>query len=389
MKLSYISLLILTILALTCESCSSFFVNNKEGFVKVNGTQLELNGKSYYFLGANFWYATYLGASSELGDRKRLIRELDHLKSIGVTNLRILGASEASYVKNMLSPAIQVKPYEYNQNLLEGLDFLLSEMQKRNMKAVIFLNNNWEWSGGMSQYNAWSVDSSNYIPPYPNKNYDDFMNYSNSFYRNENAKRIYFSFLYSLITRKNKYSGYYYYEDPAIMSWQLSNEPRPGNGKEGAKWLDEYYRWINVSAKFIHQVDPNHLVSSGSEGLAGSLDSTEVFKTAHASKYIDYLTFHLWPYDWGWYNPNNADSTYPVTEMKAVAYIDKHLQIARELRKPVVMEEFGLPRDSSLTKIGTPTTVKDKFFEKILSLVLDSVSNGAPIAGANFWFWGG
>jgi mannan endo-1,4-beta-mannosidase len=75
--------------------------------------------------------------------------------------------------------------------------------------------------------------------------------------------------------------------------------------------------------------------------------------------------------------------------MKAVAYIDKHLQIARELRKPVVMEEFGLPRDSSLTKIGTPTTVKDKFFEKILSLVLDSVSNGAPIAGANFWFWGG
>jgi mannan endo-1,4-beta-mannosidase len=216
MKLSYISLLILTILALTCESCSSFFVNNKEGFVKVNGTQLELNGKSYYFLGANFWYATYLGASGKLGDRKRLIRELDHLKSIGVTNLRILGASEASYVKNMLSPAIQVKPYEYNQNLLEGLDFLLSEIQKRNMKAVIFLNNNWEWSGGMSQYNAWSVGSSNYIPPYPNKNYDDFMNYSNSFYRNENAKRIYFSFLYSLITRKNKYSGYYYYEDPAI-----------------------------------------------------------------------------------------------------------------------------------------------------------------------------
>jgi mannan endo-1,4-beta-mannosidase len=173
------------------------------------------------------------------------------------------------------------------------------------------------------------------------------------------------------------------------MSWQLSNEPRPGNGKEGAKWLDEYYRWINVSAKFIHQVDPNHLVSSGSEGLAGSLDSTEVFKTAHASKYIDYLTFHLWPYDWGWYNPNNADSTYPVTEMKAVAYIDKHLQIARELGKPVVMEEFGLPRDSSLTTIGIPTTAKDKFFEKILSLVLDSVSNGAPIAGANFWFWGG
>lgn len=53
------------------------------------------------------------------------------------------------------------------------------------------------------------------------------------------------------------------------------------------------------------------------------------------------------------------------------------------------MEEFGLPRDSSCTKIGTPTTVKDKYFEKILSVVLDSILSNAPIAGANFCFWGG
>jgi mannan endo-1,4-beta-mannosidase len=215
------------------------------------------------------------------------------------------------------------------------------------------------------------------------------MNYSNSFYRNENAKRIYFSYLYSLITRKNKYSGYSYFEDPAIMSWQLSNEPRPGKGKEGLKWLEEYYRWVDVSARFIHHLDPNHLVSSGSEGLAGSLDSVNIFKVAHNSKYIDYLTFHLWPYDWGWYNPNSVDSTYPITVTKAIAYINKHLELARELQKPIVMEEFGLPRDSVQTKMGTPTTVKDKYFEKILSVVLDSVSNGAPIAGANFWFWCG
>jgi len=215
------------------------------------------------------------------------------------------------------------------------------------------------------------------------------MDYSNSFYRNENAKEIYFHYLYSLINRKNKYSGYYYYEDPAIMAWQLSNEPRPGSGKEGAKWLDEYYRWIDVSARFIHKLDPNHLVSSGSEGLAGSLDSAEVYKTAHSSKYIDYLTFHLWPYDWGWYKPNNVDSTYPAAKIKSISYIDSHIQLARELGKPVVMEEFGLPRDSGLINFGSPTTVKDKFFKKILSLVVDSALSGSPIAGANFWIWGG
>jgi mannan endo-1,4-beta-mannosidase len=387
MKLAHPVYIVFIILVLTCGACSSFNVIKDNDFVKVSGTRLVLNRKTYYFLGSNFWYAAYLGASGELGDRNRLLLELDHLKSMGINNLRILGASQASYIKNNLTPAIQTRPYEYNENLLEGLDFLLSEMQKRDMKAVIFLNNNWEWSGGMSQFNDWSVDSSGFTPPYPDNN--NFMNFSDSFYRNEKAKRIYYHYLYSLINRKNKYSGYYYYEDPAIMAWQLSNEPRPGTGNEGAKWLDEYYRWIDVTARYIHNLDPNHLVSSGSEGLAGSLDSAEVFKYAHSSKYIDYLTFHLWPYDWGWYKPDNVDSTYPVAEAKSFSYINKHIQLARELGKPIVMEEFGLPRDNSLTKPGTPITVKDKFFEKILSMVFDSVSAGTPIAGANFWFWGG
>jgi endo-1,4-beta-mannosidase len=51
------------------------------------------------------------------------------------------------------------------------------------------------------------------------------------------------------------------------------------------------------------------------------------------------------------------------------------------------MEEFGLQKDNSLNKPGTPTTVKDKFFEKILSMVFHNASAGAPIAGANYWYW--
>ena len=53
------------------------------------------------------------------------------------------------------------------------------------------------------------------------------------------------------------------------------------------------------------------------------------------------------------------------------------------------MEEFGLPRDYGAWKPGSPVTMRNKFFNKIINLVYDSAANNAPIAGANFWVWGG
>ncbi len=366
------------------NSCSVFQPHGEASFIKVNGTQFELNGKPYYFTGTNLWYGCYLGAPDSSGDRPRLVRELDELRSLGITNLRILGASENSYIKNSLKPAIQIKPGVYDENLLDGLDFLLSEMRKRNMHAVIFLNNYWEWTGGMAQYNDWANGGGGVDPA--GGNYGNFMDYSALFYQNEKAKEMYLHFVYNLITRKNKYTGDYYYDDPTIMSWELANEPRPGRNKY---WSDEYFRWINLSAQFIHNTDHNHLVTTGNEGLMGSIEDTVIFLTAHRFKSIDYATFHLWPKNWSWFNAFDIAGTYPRTERNAVNYINEHIAYARELNKPIVMEEFGLPRDSEKCKTGTPTTARDKYFKKILELIADSASAGAPVAGTNVWAWGG
>jgi len=53
------------------------------------------------------------------------------------------------------------------------------------------------------------------------------------------------------------------------------------------------------------------------------------------------------------------------------------------------MEEFGIPRDSEKCKTGTPTTIRDKYYTAIFKVVEDSASVGAPLAGTNFWGWGG
>ena len=126
----------------------------QQDFVTVKGKQFLVNDELYYFLGTNIWFGANMGMSGEQGDRERLIRELDYLKALGINNLRVMGASEGKQF-NTVRPSIQPELGKYDETILEGLDFLLSEMGKRKMYAVVYLNNFWVWSGGMSQYMAW------------------------------------------------------------------------------------------------------------------------------------------------------------------------------------------------------------------------------------------
>ncbi|MCR5869969.1 hypothetical protein LRS12_03960 [Sphingomonas sp. J344] len=113
-------------------------------FVRRSGTRFVLGGKPYRFVGANIWYGAWLGAN----DRPRLARELDALAASGVTNLRILAGAEEGPLKNSVKPGFRGKGSDWNPALLDGLDWALAELGKRGMKAVLYLTNFWEWSGG-------------------------------------------------------------------------------------------------------------------------------------------------------------------------------------------------------------------------------------------------
>ncbi len=372
------------VLSLLLSSCSTLLFWQRPQYIKANGTQLEYKGRPYYFTGTNLWYGCYLGSKGPGGDRARLRKELDRLKSMGVTNLRILGGSNLSYLTNSLKPAIQTKPGVFNEQLLDGLDYLLSEMHKRGMHAVIFLTNYWQWSGGMAQYNDWANGGGGVRPSV--SGYPAFMNYAASFYGNKKAETLFYNYVYDLLNRKNKYDGFYYRDDPTIMAWELANEPRPGIN---ADHIDRWYHWIDSTAHYIHILDPNHLVTTGSEGTIGTLQDSTYFLKGFRTKYINYLTFHLWPKNWGWFNAKDISGTYDSTVYKALNYIGLQIHLSRELNKPIVMEEFGLPRDNEAYDPGTPTTARDRYFKTILGAVYDSAAAGAPIVGSNFWAWGG
>jgi len=185
-------------------------------FVRRDGTRFTRSGQPYRFVGANIWYAAWLGAS----DPVRLGRELDALVASGITNLRILAGAEEGPLKNSVKPGFRSKGPEWNAALLAGLDRALAEIGARGMTAVLYLTNFWEWSGGMSTY-LW-YDTGSYIdmgdPAHP---WPAFANASSHFYGNRNAVKLYHDWVRAIVGRTNGVTGIAYRDDPAIMAWQL------------------------------------------------------------------------------------------------------------------------------------------------------------------------
>lgn len=375
--------LVLYVLILTGLFFGCAEKESQSPFVKVEDGQFLLEGNPYTFVGTNFWYGAYLGRSGEEGNRERLKRELDLLKENGITNLRVLGASEESSFENSLEPTFLNADGSFNESLMVGLDYLLAEMGKRDMKAVIFLNNYWEWSGGMSTYNGWFGDGPVIDPA--DGNWEAFMKYSAQFYQNEQAQEHFKKYIRTLVSRTNTVTGKLYTTDAAIMAWQLANEPRPGRGASSIKDIPAYIKWIDQTAGFIKNLSPNHLVSTGSEGKTGSLDSMNVFVEAHSSEHIDYLTFHMWAKNWGWVDTQNMSGTVNGAVEKARNYINQHLAVAEKMNKPIVMEEFGFPRNNEEYAPDASTSYRDQYYKMVFS----EVEENDIFAGSNFWSWGG
>ena len=361
---------------------------SSQDFVSVDGLHFKKSGKPYYIAGTNMWYAAYLGAPNEVGDRKRLLKELDQLKKIGINNLRVLAVSERSDINSAVKPATTNGFGNYDENLFIGLDFLLVELAKRDMTVVLYLNNYWQWSGGMSQYMSW-IDGKPMQDPNVTKDWEAFMARSASFYKSEKAQAEYRKTISKLVNRVNSINGKAYKDDPVIMSWQLANEPRPGNEKVSVEDKKIYVSWIKNTTDFIRSQDTKHLISTGSEGLWGTVRDQQLFIDAHSLPNVDYLTYHMWIRNWSWFNQFKPEETWDSAWQKAQDYVNTHIDWANQMKKPIVLEEFGLDRDMGSFDIKANTQYRDTFYQKVFDIINQRAEKGDAIAGYNFWAWNG
>ena len=367
---------------------------SKGDFVTIRNGRFELRGRPYFYVGTNLWYGCYLCDPALPGGRQRLIRELDRLQLIGVNNIRLLAGSETSSLAGAIPRGITRSPDDWDEGLLRGLDFCLAEMARRDMRAILFLSNYWQWSGSFAQYVRWITGETIPDPDLPvmaRGDWHGFMQFSARFYANPAANELYRDYVSQVIRRRNTVNGRLYRDDPAIMTWELANEPRPGTDDD--QTMDDvplFVRWVDDTARFIHEEDPHHLVCTGSEGIWGCLKKPDVFVQVHTTPAIDYVTVHMWLKNWGWLKDPQLSEEYDIAAGKARDHVEQHTVLATDtLHKPLVLEEFGLPRDHEKYAPGTPTTARDDYFGRMFQQVVDSCKAGRALQGANFWTWGG
>ena len=373
---------------------------SRPSFVKVEDGLFVSEDYPSHYVGTNFWYGAILASEGEGGDIERLEAELDTLKALGLTNLRVLvGGDGPDGIPTRVSPTLQKEAGVYNDTIFRGLDRLLVEMQERGMKAVLYLNNSWEWSGGYGMYLEWAGDGKALLPSVDG--YENYVAHVSRFVRNDKARELYCNHVRNIVTRTNTVTGKPYKDDPTIFSWQIGNEPRAFARDSVTKAA--FADWMCSSATLIKSLDPNHMVSTGSEGLYGCEVDMDLFEQIHAHKDFDYLNVHIWPLVWRWVTKDTFADSVCVANRMTEKYLTAHFPVAERLMKPIVLEEFGYPRDGnrdfegaavkfwdgvSLSK-DSATGARDEYYSYVFNRLLQSQKTGEPLKGVNFWGWGG
>jgi mannan endo-1,4-beta-mannosidase len=345
-----------------------------DAFVRVRGQHFTLGGRPLFVVGFNYWSAAADAASA--GGRARAARELDRLAGLGVRVLRVMLLSEGPDGEPWrMRPSLQPEAGRFDAAGLAGLDWLVAALAERGMSGVFVLNNFWFWSGGMPQYLSWARGVS---IPYPNlesgAGWDSYERYTAEFYSDARARLLFEGALETVVPR--------YRDSPAVFAWELANEPHAPHGAAA------YRAWLDETARFVRRLDPNHCITTGSEGNTPSPEQNGLDAVLdHSSPAIDFVSFHLWPENWGWTGGPSAELDAVIA--RAQRYIDDHVAAAERLGKPALLLETGLPRDGGSFEPSAAVTRRDRYLEHVLSATLASATQGGALAGVFPWAWSG
>ncbi|NQT19176.1 MAG: cellulase family glycosylhydrolase, partial [Planctomycetes bacterium] len=282
---------------------------------------------SFYYAGTNCYYLSYF--SADPARRGSIDDLLDLCLGRGFNVIRAWafndGGSNIDGYPNEW--AYQDTPTSlYNETALRGLDYAVDHAGRRGLKLILTFTNNWDDYGGMQ----WYVDAS------PSAAVHD------EFYSDLQCKEWFKARMQTIITRVNTYNGIAYKDDPAIFAWELASEPRCWDDSGSEQLV--FRTWADEMSTFIKSLDPNHLVTTGVEGFYNCVwgcsdwiydgaTGTD-FIADHALPNIDFCTMHLWPDHWN------------LSDAAAMVFLQRHLDdAANVIRKPIVLEEFGVSGD--------------------------------------------
>ncbi|KAJ0873713.1 putative mannan endo-1,4-beta-mannosidase [Helianthus annuus] len=336
----------------------------KGAFVRTKGSNFVVNGSPFLFNGFNAYWM--MNVAADPSERYKVSQVLQDAANAGLSVCRTWAFADGGGYN-----ALQITPGVYNELVFQGLDFVVAEARKYGIRLILSFVNNFKDFGGRPQYVEWARNSGVQV-----SSYDDF-------YTNPIVKGYYKNHVQSVITRINKITQIAYSQDPAIMAWELINEPRSQSDYSGRTIND----WVQEMALFVKSLDRYHLLEIGMEGFYGDTmpERKQInpgyqvgtdFISNNLIREIDFATIHAYPPKW--LSGKDEDSQMAFMQR----WMWSHFKDSRTiLKKPLVIAEFG----KSSKDPGYNIHKRDSYMRDVYRNIYMEARSGGTVGGGLVW----
>ncbi|KAL6304292.1 glycoside hydrolase superfamily [Sparassis latifolia] len=308
------------------------------GYVTTNGTEFELDGEPFAFVGTNSFWLPLLTTTDDVD------ATFETMASMGVKVVRtwafnminateLPGALESGLTYYQLWNNSDWTLNEGPQGL-QRLDYVVDTAAKYDIRLILTFANNWFGYGGMELYIYWLLG--------PDSTHDEF-------YTDALTIASYQRYVQTIVNR--------YQNSSTIFAWELMNEARCAgdslpSGSDCVPGSETLTTWYQLQSDFVRSLDPYHMITTGGEELIWlryswydgqyvsdfnyNGEAGEDFEASLRLPNIDFGTYHMYPQTWYDYPGSNFS-----VEAWGLNWMYDHIATADMVEKPVIIEEFG------------------------------------------------
>lgn len=303
--------------------------------------------------GMQMWYAPLLGSNDKkVHHIKRLRAELDSLKAVGVNTISILAGvdfvpspTDSAHLTNgMLVGCCK------EERILKGLDCVLGELSKRQMKAIVTIVRQWDDASQTDQ----AIED----------------------------------FAQCLALRVNPATKQRLLSDPTIRFWQVSDAPYV---KDQAA-LQPYMDWAAKQTKMMKRIGFTQPISIAYKPLSPQAEANEQpIEDILSRECFDAVALSFDPMSMGWLTVGELNNGLGRIYVRFTDILQMVMRMAQAYDKPFFLTDCAYPRTAMFTRPGTNTESRDNFFSFLQNTYSDLTEGNlrTPFLGMIFKGWGG
>ncbi|TFK54791.1 glycoside hydrolase [Heliocybe sulcata] len=222
--------------------------------------------RPFRFVGTNAYWLPVLNSDEDIANT------LANMSAKGIKVVRVWAfndvespTDEGVYFQTLSNGVATIND---GPNGLQRLDKVIELAEKQNMWVIPSLTNNWFPTVDNTPSRRWATDTPrNYL----SNDYGGMDAYvkafvgttsnHDQFYTNEKILNSFMNYTTQIVSR--------YVNSPAVFAWELANDPRCYSTLTASSSCtpQTITQWHSTVAQHIKSIDPNHLVSSGSQGF--------------------------------------------------------------------------------------------------------------------------